>query len=1277
MDLQNSFISKTFLRSVLDNEYRRFRDTQDEADLLERLTRWAARPDLGERSAEPALMEELFRQTWGYIQGGQEGAEQAFSLFPQYPVPGGAAGGGVGSADAALGYFPTQRGQHIPQVLCEFKDIRGRGLDAPQRRKNDNRSPVQQGLGYLAAARRGMFGGEPILPMFAIITDMNEFRLYWADRGERQSFRFVISPRDLFQGQGLLANTEEARFDRFLFRTIFHKEMLTVQADTGRPRLHALIARQRFQQRALENAYYTEYRAFRERLYQVLLQHNGPDTARFPGTRGRLLRFAQKILDRSIFIFFCEDMGGVLNFPPQLLREFLISRSNDEYFDRDGSEVWTQIKRLFTAMNDGTAFGGRPINRFNGGLFAPDVELERLHIPNFIFCEQGQGQNEASLYREKTTLLYLCAAYDYATDWTEGVARAPGPLGPDTPREERRLGLYTLGRIFEQSITELEILEAEVDDRPSLNKENKRKRDGVYYTPEWVVERIVAETVGEHLAELKRACGWPLAGTQEMPDEGAIRAYADALREVKVVDPACGSGAFLITTLRYLLGEWKALRDLRRELLGEVARREEDVVIAEILSQNIYGVDINAASVEIAKLALWLHTARGDRPLSSLDEHIVEGNSLIGPDFYQGLAPYTLEERERINAFDWRAAFPEVFQRGGFDAVVGNPPYVKLQNFRKVHVDMSNYLTRRIDEGGVFRSTQTGNFDLFLAFIEKGIELLNDQGRLGYICPSLWTMNEYGQALREYIAEGNHLYGWIDFGSFQVFEEATTYTALQFFCKCPNEAVRVAYATDGFIPEEPWAGPDSSLSYDRLDYGNRWLLLTGPERDLIDRLTQTCVRLSDRTLTTNIFVGLQTSADHIYHLSRRGPGRYVCSPKGENAPPPFEVLIEEALMKPLVSGQEAKRYLAPETNTYLLFPYRVEDGSAHLIPAAEMAQEFPLAWEYLQRWEDDLRRRENGGFDDGQWWRFGRHQNLDKQELPKLMVPRIVASLGCSVDDEANFYLDNVDVGGITAAAGISLWFIAGVLNGRVANFVFRRISKPFRGEYRSANRQYLEPIPVPHATAEEQEAVAGYAQALQRLTSVRRDLMLDISRRVALLNVRAQPDSWLFPSLPTLEQVEAHAPNDLDRGGSRAWARTERKRLFEVRCDSLGEDLRPGVSMDATFERGELRFFIDGVAAVEGVFLDEPEGEFALAQWKVIASTLSITPSTKGASVALKLRRIALTAPEPLRGQVIDLSRHLRTTEVEIAEAEAEMNRQLYTLYNLHPREIALVERG
>ena len=733
VELFSSFISKAFLRSVWELEYAAFRGSEHEKSLDELLGRWSARKDLRETSAEAAFIEEFFRATWGYAQAGQIASEAGtFTLWPKFPIPGAGERGGTGAADLAVGFFGREENNPVPQVLCEFKDIRS-DLDTPQRRKGNNRTPVRQCFDYLSYARRGLFPSDAILPTWGIVTDMNEFRLYWFDKGHHQSLRFTIRATDLLKDISLIADNEAARFDRFLFWRVFHRE--TLISAVGRPALLTLITQQRFKDRELESSFYDEYRKFRERLYTELLAKNGPATPRFPGTNGRLVRLAQKILDRCIFIFFCEDMGQALAFPPKLFQEFLIDRSKDPYFNAEGTSIWQDILQLFAAMNEGRAFGGKAINQFNGGLFAQDNDLERLHVPNSIFCQHMQGSNEASLYTYKQTLLYLCASYNYASD----LGRTDG--APSFDREpSKSLGLYTLGRIFEQSITELEILEAEADGRPSINKLSKRKRDGVYYTPEWVVERIVHETLGPLLTEIKRECGWPAS---DDPSREIIEAYAARLKSLTVLDPACGSGAFLITALRYLVEEWHQVQGRRRQLTGGLAERDEDAtLIAEILRDNIYGVDINSASVEIAELALWLHTARGDKPLSALDQNVRKGNSLIGPDFFKGnvdLPLYSDSEKERVNAFDWQKAFPEVFAHGGFDAVIGNPPYVKLQNFGAVHADMARFLRDGRPEADIkpYASTQSGNFDLYLPFIEKGISLLNEHGRLGYIAPSL------------------------------------------------------------------------------------------------------------------------------------------------------------------------------------------------------------------------------------------------------------------------------------------------------------------------------------------------------------------------------------------------------------------------------------------------------------------------------------------------------------------------------------------------------------
>ena len=187
---------------------------------------------------------------------------------------------------------------------------------------------MRQCLDYLSYARRGMFGNEPILPTWAVVTDMNEFRLYWFDRGHHQFVRFTLRPVTLFQGPSLLAKTEDARFDRFIFMKLFHRD--TLLTDGGRSLLAQLIAQQWVKERELENSFYAEYRKYREHLYLALLEHNGEATKRFPGTKGRLVRLAQKILDRCIFIFFCEDMGRAIGFPPQLLRDFLMHESKDK-----------------------------------------------------------------------------------------------------------------------------------------------------------------------------------------------------------------------------------------------------------------------------------------------------------------------------------------------------------------------------------------------------------------------------------------------------------------------------------------------------------------------------------------------------------------------------------------------------------------------------------------------------------------------------------------------------------------------------------------------------------------------------------------------------------------------------------------------------------------------------------------------------------------------------------------------------------------------------------
>ena len=1247
-DDTRSFVSRPFLRSELDLDYRAYDDEQD-AQLLTRLRAWAERRQLSETQAEGAFTQTFMVETWGYGEAGRVARDEV-TLIPKLRISGEGAGGGPGEADVSLGWFRDDP-DAIPQVLCEYKDIRS-DLDARQNRKGSQRSPVTQALNYVRGARRGLFGNEPVQPWWALVTDMNEFRLYWWDRAPGQYLRFIIKPRDLLDGAGLLGPGADARFDRFLFWKLFQRDFLI--SEGGRPALLRLIERQWVQEKALEGVFYERYRTFRERLFGVLRVSNPG----FPGTMTELLRVTQKLVDRFIFALYCEDMGERMLFPPNLIRDYLRHRSTEDFYDSMGGELWGWFRSMFRHMNDGGEWNRLRMPHINGGLFAPDAQIDGLDIPNHIFAATNQGASEDELERHHDTLLYLSARYNYAS---RGDAR-------------ESLSLYTLGRIFEQSITELEYRAGELEGRPSVAQLSRRKRDGVYYTPERIVNYLVGCVLEPWFASARAASGWPADGA---PDAAAVTAYEAKLRAMRIVDPACGSGAFLISAFRRLLDERV---EVEREKVRLAARLQARInpapLTADILARNIYGVDLNPASVEIAKLALWLHSARADAPLSSLDHTLRCGNSLVGPDFWQGRADDPTR-RERINAFDWKAAFPEVWPEGteaegGFDIVLGNPPYVKLQTLHAVDPGVAAYL--QAERGpDTYQSARTGNFDLYLPFIEKGLRLLRAGGRMAYIAPSLWTVNRYGEGLRALVKRLGALERWVDFKAFQVFDEAITYTALQVFTRASQPAIRIALAPEGDIADIAWDDPALAVPYEEMPADAEWLIATGADRALIDRLAQKCLRLDGSTLTSGIVVGLQTSADAIYHLERLGPGRYRCAPSGA---PAYEVGIEDVIMKPLVSGAEAKRYETPETTTYLLFPYeRTASGGMRLIPQADMEVRFPAAWAHLKTWEAELRRRENGTFNDETWWRFGRNQNIDKQDIPKLIVAQTVPCMRVTQDAGGSFYLNNVRVNGILSRDGVDPSFLLGVLNGKVCDYVFRRIGKPKMGGWFEANRQFIAPLPIPNAASVDRADIAARARRLQDGWSHRRDLASAAEARLSVLPRSKHPVHWLWPDLPRPSDLEATAPRALTTANDRRdWATKRLKELVASRCEALQGQLDAGAAWEATFRGGELRLYANGSAVVDRVFVGEDIGHLVRAHWTWLFLSRTWREADR---LSAELRRPPREPGTAAADQFIARVAALAAQTTDLAAQEHAMNERLFDLYDLTITERELVSHN
>lgn len=1292
----------SFLLATWGTEYQNYITSGADDALLLRLKNWAEKEFQKETKAEQAFVQIFFGDTWGYTVSGLNAQKDGYTCAPKLAIEKAGQKGGTGEADLALGIFglETQGIAQTPQVLCEFKDILS-GLDSPQSRKGNNRSPVKQCADYLREARNKLFGNEPIQPTWGIVTDMNEFRLYWWTNMPVQYQRFVIKPLAKRDTIGLIDDGEEARFQRFLFYKIFHHTSLLTKG--GKSQLEQLLQNQWVKEKELENNFYKQYRSFRENLFDALLEHN----KHLGISKGKLVRLSQRILDRLIFILYCEDMGKSLSFPPHLLRDILRDISKATHYEPNGSDAWAKIKDIFRAMADGLTFAGHNINRFNGGLYSHDPILDSLHIPTSVFCAKGQGDNPGN---DNKTLLYLSATYNF------GVTGASG---------EKVINLYTLGRIFEQSITELEIKVAEAEDRPSIGKLSKRKRDGVYYTPEWVTRFIVEQTIGKRLEELKSEVGWN--DTLEITDEmlkkdgkkqknstgfikgsatdkyyrGLLR-YRDALHEIKIVDPACGSGAFLIQALEFMLNERKRIaEDLSRLFTDQTEIFDQDAEIRDILSNNIYGVDINSESVEITRLALWLHTAIPNRPLSNLDRNIQCGNSLVGPDFYERkkdlLAALNEDQKDRVNAFDWRTRFPEVFNRknSGFDCVVGNPPYVKLQYFVKVEPESSEYLTgaRKPDGTALYESTQTGNYDLYLPFIEKGISLMNDKGRMGYIAPSVWLRNEYGEGLRKMIHRGQHMDRWLDFVSYQVFDEAITYTALQFYQKIAAGSVHFANAPKGGVNVSDWDNTDWHMEYNALKPAESWVLLPKAERKLFDKLNKSCKRLDNKSITAQIFQGLITSADHIYHLEKLASGKYLYSPKKEKdakkAPDPVEVSIEDLIMRPLISGEEAKRYESPKTNTYLLFPYDLAGERPRLWTQQEMQQQFPLAWAYLCGHEKELRSREpypkkkqdedkkTGPFDNDQWYQFGRNQNIDKQEVAKLCVAQTVPSLRLFFDDGAAFYINNVRVNGILPKQPEDGFYLLGVLNSNTADFLFRRIGKPKAGGYFEANKQFIAPLPVPNAKAAQKTEIGEMAKRLQELVTKRRDALDLVGKRLAACEAIERPASFLWPHLRDAAHWKAKNPQGLSGRALAAWIKLHLAALHEEQLIRLGGYLPAGVNLEAEYKDGELRLIANGRVAIEGIFIDEEEGKFIAAQWRYLARITNITDNTKAKTIADKLCTTYRTDNPSLQTQFLKLMDEVQGLEAEINKIESQLNKNIYELYQLTPDEIQMVEAG
>ena len=659
------------------------------------------------------FLEDFFRGILGYTSPADSPDRYTFSREPHVVVDGKFADGALGVFNGSAKFLAVLEGKGPLDPLD--RPFAGRKMSA-----------VDQGFRYAINLKCD----------WVLITNLKEIRLYHKgnDFAHFESFETARFADD------------EALFKKFVF--LLGAERV-VRPD-GSSHLPELLSETEKIGAQVTAEYYKQFAGIRLHAFEQLTATN-PDQP-----KAAVLTAAQKLLDRILFCTFAENRGLL---PPQT-----VTRSYEYADPYNPRPIWDNFRGLFRSIDKGNP--KLDIDEYNGGLFAPDPLLDG---PPFSLSLRGEGRGEGSLEQPITAVVPLIvpdsvcklftklAEYDYRDggDGTQG----------------RPVDVDILGHIFEQSISDLERIHDKLegrtrDDDPS---KGRRKKEGAFYTPAFITRYIVAQTLKpvleERFAALKakyRADGPKgarkifeedlenqAADTLSKVQTDALAAFwqewQDVLATIRILDPACGSGAFLIEAFNQLHREYDNANGRLRDL-GKASLFDPD---ESILKQNLYGVDLNEEAIEICRLSLWIKTAKHGHKLTSLDHTVRVGNSIVNDPAFDP------------KAFDWEKAFPEVMAAGGFDVVVGNPPYIRQEW-------LAPYKPHWQQTFESFNSIA----DIYTYFFELGIKRLRPGGRLGFITSGSWVRGNFGSGLRGFLAKNARLESMVDFGEYQPFEDA-------------------------------------------------------------------------------------------------------------------------------------------------------------------------------------------------------------------------------------------------------------------------------------------------------------------------------------------------------------------------------------------------------------------------------------------------------------------------------------------------------------------------
>lgn len=762
-------------------------------------------------------------------------------------------------------------------------------------------------------------------------------------------------------------------------------------------RTQALLKESEQAGKEITNRLYKDYKKLRGDLIETLTTDN-PKIS-----RADIIQHAQTILDRILFIAFAEDKG--------LLAANTLA---DAYAHKDPynpKPVWDNFKGLFRAIDKGSPDLGIP--RYNGGLFEEDTALESLLLSNAL-CEGFKKLGD----------------YDFNSE----------------------VSVTVLGHIFEQSISDLEELHAAAQ---GVVKEGagKRKKEGVVYTPDPITRFIVEETLGRYLQEqfenLKREHGVTEGSSDQVHKnkKKAIKfweAYQNILRSTKVIDPACGSGAFLVAAFDHLNLEYKLANSALAELRGNADLFDLD---KEILSQNLYGVDINPESIEITKLSLWLKTARRGKVLNSLDDNLRVGDSLIEDSNYS------------YRSFAWKDAFPDIMAAGGFDVVLGNPPYVRMEFLKH----LKPYLETRYE-------VVSDRADLYCYFYELGLRLLKAGGKLGFISSSTFFKTGSGKPLRAHITANASIEKIVDFGDLQVFEGVTTYPVIMILAKgAPPEAHNAEYLKVEKLPEgdisREFADNAQPVAQTTLT-AESWAMDADGESSLTKKLYA-----GNKTLKEVYgapLYGIKTGYNEAFVITRATRDRLIA-----------EDSKSSELLLPFLEGKDIKPWHTEPRDLWIIY-----------IPKNQVdIEKYPAIKNYMLPFKGALEKRATKQ----EWFELQQAQFAysDFMRQPKIIYGHFSPEPLFSYEhhgyfsNDKSYIIPNAD------------YFLLGILNSSLCWHLIKKLCPAVRGGFYELRVQYIETLPIPTTTAKQKTTIAALAEKCQATAGGRYTVQENVRRRI------------------------------------------------------------------------------------------------------------------------------------------------------------------------------------